>query len=53
MGRGGSRAPTYVYAMPTEDAFFIVQGAPGSSFATLDNWWSNNSMPLASPSASP
>ena len=47
MGSGSSAAPTYVYAMPTEDAFFLAQD---SSYTTLNNWWSNNSMPLNSPS---
>ena len=49
---GGSRIddcapPAYVYSMPTEDAFFVAQD---SSFTTLNNWWSNHSMPLTSPS---
>jgi len=30
--------------------FFVAQGADGSSFAALDNWWSNDSMPITSPS---
>ena len=50
VGSGSNAAPTYVYTMPTEDVFFVAQGADGSSFAALDNWWSNDSMPITSPS---
>ena len=50
LGSGSNAAPTYVYTMPTEDAFFVAQGADGSSFTALDNWWSNDSMPITSPS---
>lgn len=50
VGSGSSAAPAYAYAMPTEDAFFVAQGANGSSFSTLNTWWSNSSMPIASPS---
>jgi hypothetical protein len=49
VGSGSSAAPAYAYAMPTEDTFFVAQGADGSSFTALNNWWSNNSMPIASP----
>ena len=50
VGSGRNAAPTYVYTMPTENAFFVAQGTDGSSFAALDNWWSNDSMPITSPS---
>jgi hypothetical protein len=44
---GRSATPTYVYAMPTEDAFIFAQDP---SFTTLQKWWSTSSMPLTSPS---
>jgi hypothetical protein len=44
--------PAYAWAYPTENAFFLAVGAEGSSFAALDNWWKNNSLPTASPSPS-
>lgn len=50
VGSGSSAGPAYAYSMPTQDAFFVAQGADGSAFTALNNWWSNNSMPLASPS---
>jgi hypothetical protein len=48
VGSGSSAAPAYAYSMPTQDAFFVVQGADGSSFSALNRWWSNDSMPLGS-----
>lgn len=50
VGSGSSAAPAYAYAMPTQDAFFVAQGADGSTFTSINNWWSNNSMPASSPS---
>jgi hypothetical protein len=41
--------PAYVYSYPTEDAFIEAVGAPDSSFSALDNWWTNNAVPAASP----
>ena len=44
--------PAYAWAYPTEDAFFLAVGAEGSAFPALDNWWTNHSLPAASPSPS-
>ena len=41
--------PAYSWAYPTEDAFIIAQGAPGSSFSALDSWWRKSSAPVSSP----
>ena len=51
---GGSTVPAYAWALPSDDAFFVAQGADGSSFAALNSWWLNDSMPTAraSPQAS-
>jgi hypothetical protein len=49
---GNGPQPTYTWTLPGEDAFFVAAGAPKSSFAALDKWWRNNSLPLASPSPS-
>jgi len=46
----GSPQPVYTWTYPTEDAFIVAVGAPNSSFAALDAWWSNRSGPVASPS---
>jgi hypothetical protein len=51
VGQKGDK-PAYAWAYPTENAFFLAVGAEGSSFAALDNWWKNNSLPTASPSPS-
>jgi hypothetical protein len=45
--------PVYAWTYPTQDAFLMAEGAPGSSFADLDMWWVNNSLPPSSPRASP
>jgi hypothetical protein len=49
---GADSAPAYAWALPSQDAFFVAQGADGSSFAALNSWWTNNSMPT-SPRPSP
>jgi hypothetical protein len=49
---GNGPQPTYTWTLPSEDAFFVAAGAPHSSFAALDKWWSSNSLPLAAPSPS-
>ena len=49
---GGGSAPAYAWALPSEDTFFVAQGADGSSFAALNSWWTDNSMPT-SPRPSP
>lgn len=41
--------PAYVWAFPTENAFILAEGAPGSSFSALDSWWSQNAAPAAAP----
>jgi hypothetical protein len=46
---GSNTLPAYAWAYPTEDAFIVAQGAPGSSFPVLDAWWRNNSGPLSAP----
>jgi hypothetical protein len=45
--------PAYAWTLPTENAFFIAWAAPGTSFSTLDTWWTNNVLPLASPTPVP
>ncbi len=49
---GNGPQPTYTWTLPTEDAFFVAAGAPNSSFAALDKWWSNDSLPMSAPSPS-
>jgi len=49
---GNGPQPTYTWTLPGEDAFFVAAGAPKSSFAALDKWWSNNSLPMTAPSPS-
>jgi hypothetical protein len=49
---GNGPQPTYTWTLPSEDAFFVAAGAPNSSFAALNKWWSSNSLPLAAPSPS-
>jgi hypothetical protein len=39
---GGGSAPAYAWALPSEDTFFVAQGADGSSFTALDSWWTSN-----------
>ena len=46
----GGSAPAYAWALPSEDTFFVAQGADGSSFTALDSWWTSNVTPTpASP----
>src|SRR6266566_1658483 len=49
---GNGPQPTYTWTLPSEDAFFVAAGAPKSSFAALDKWWRNNSLPMTAPSPS-
>ena len=49
---GGGSAPAYAWALPSEDTFFVAQGADGSSFTALDSWWTSNVTPT-SPHPSP
>jgi hypothetical protein len=49
---GNGPQPTYTWTLPTEDAFFVAAGAPNSSFAAMDRWWSNYSLPMSAPSPS-
>jgi len=44
---GGSSAPAYAWALPSEDTFFVAQGADGSSFSALNSWWTTKSMPAS------
>jgi hypothetical protein len=46
---GNGPQPTYTWTLPGEDAFFVALGAPNSSFAAMDNWWKNNSLPATAP----
>jgi hypothetical protein len=41
--------PTYVWTFPSEDAYIIAFGDPNTTFSALDNWWTNNTEPGASP----
>jgi hypothetical protein len=49
---GNGPQPTYTWTVPSEDAFFVAAGAPNSSFAAMDKWFSNYSLPLTAPSSS-
>jgi hypothetical protein len=49
VGSGSNAEPAYTWAYPTEDAFIVAQGAPGSSFSALDSWWRQSSAPASSP----
>jgi hypothetical protein len=49
---GAGTAPAYAWALPSQDAFFVAEGAYGSSFSALDSWWVNNAIPVISPSPS-
>ena len=42
--------PAYTWAMPTEYAFIVAQGAPGSSYAGLQTWWTADAGPNTAPS---
>jgi hypothetical protein len=46
---GSNIQPAYTWAYPTEYAFIVAQGAPGSSFSALDSWWRQSSAPVSSP----
>jgi hypothetical protein len=48
-GSGSTTQPVYTWAYPTENAFIVAQGAPGSSFSALDSWWRQSSAPASSP----
>jgi hypothetical protein len=35
----GSHSPAYVWTFPNQNAILSAQGAPGSSFIDMENWW--------------
>ena len=41
--------PSYAWTMPTENAFIIAWGGAGTSMSTVQTWWTNEVVPLASP----
>jgi hypothetical protein len=45
--------PSYAWTVPTENAFFIAWGGDKTSFSSLQTWWTNNVVPLASPTPVP
>jgi len=47
---GHGPQPVYTWTLPSENVFYVAAGAPKSSFAALDKWWSNNSLPQTAPS---
>jgi hypothetical protein len=50
---GTDSSPIYVWTMPTQDAFIIAVGGDGSSFKSMNTWWtSNNSAPAHAPATS-
>lgn len=45
--------PSYAWTLPTENTFFVAWGGDNTSFATVQTWWTNNVVPLASPTPVP
>lgn len=41
--------PAYTWTIPSENAFIVAQGAPGSAFSALASWWTSNETPAAAP----
>ena len=41
--------PAIVWTFPTENAFIIAWGGNNTAFSALQTWWTNNVLPLASP----
>jgi hypothetical protein len=41
--------PAYTWTIPSENAFIVAQGAPGSAFSALSSWWTSNETPTAAP----
>jgi hypothetical protein len=41
--------PAIVWTFPTENAFIIAWGGDKTAFAALQGWWTNNVLPVASP----
>jgi len=52
-GEASGHRPAYTWTMPTEYTFIVAQAAPGTSFATLDSWWTENAVPAAAPTPPP
>jgi len=48
-----SNQPAYTWTMPTEYTFIVAQAAPGTSFAALASWWTDNAVPAAAPTPPP
>jgi hypothetical protein len=49
---GNGPQPVYTWTYPSEDTFFVAAGAPNSSFAAMDKWWTVHSLPQNAPSPS-
>jgi hypothetical protein len=45
--------PSYAWTVPTENAFFVAWSGHNTSFSSLQTWWTNNVVPLASPTPVP
>ncbi len=45
--------PAYTWTMPSENTFVVAQGAPNSTFAALDSWWTHSATPAAAPTPAP
>jgi hypothetical protein len=41
--------PSFAWTLPTENTFFVAWGGDNTPFATVQTWWTNNVVPLASP----
>jgi hypothetical protein len=42
--------PAYSWTIPSENAFLVAQGAPGTTFAALNSWWASSASPSRSSS---
>lgn len=49
---GNKQVPTFTWAYPSEDAFIIAEGTPGSSFSAMANWWIHHVTPVNAPKPS-
>jgi hypothetical protein len=50
---GKNDQPSYTWSLPTQNTFFVAQGAKGSSWSSLNDWWTKDAPPQPSTAPSP
>ncbi|MEY9876127.1 hypothetical protein ABH931_005637 [Streptacidiphilus sp. MAP12-33] len=50
---GTNNQPSYTWSLPTQNTFFVAEGAKGTSWSALNDWWAKYAPPQPASAASP